>query len=86
MTKVMTYADTKQSSLYNGRYHPLCGQKKLAAVVSSKCLSFFIIQGIMHKKFVLYGHIVNRKFHYNILKHLRKKVRCKWPDLWKKLN
>jgi hypothetical protein len=44
---------------------------------------FFDIQGIVHKKFVPPGQIVNGKFYCEVLKQLREQIRRKRPEKWK---
>ena len=63
--------------------------KKVSQVRSngkSMLIAFFDIQGIVHKEFVAPGQTINGKFYCEVLKQLRKGIRHKCPNKWKKNN
>ena len=55
---------------------------KIAWQVHSNFISFFDVDGIVHREFVSPGHTVNQKFYLNVLKALCESLRRKHPEKW----
>ena len=54
--------------------------------VKSMLITFFDIQGTVHKEFIPPGQTINGKFYCEVLKQLRDGIQLKHPDKWKNNN
>jgi hypothetical protein len=76
-------ATTLQSSQWKSPNSP---RPKTAQQVRSSfktmLISFFYVDGIVHRKFVSPGQTVNQKFYLNVLKKLRMSLQCNHPKKW----
>jgi hypothetical protein len=52
--------------------------------VKSMLICLFDTGRIIHKVFIPPGQIMNEKFYCDVLRQLKKDMRRKWPDKWRK--
>ena len=56
--------------------------QQVRSIVKTLLVSFFNVDGIVHREFVPPGQTVNQQFYLNVLKMLRESMRRKRPENW----